>query len=227
MDIDDILRDFDRQTRQKPLVESKLRENDLESLQKSWISERACPELLEYQTALLERILTRIRHQVEFIELNSIELQSHTVKDIKLQLMLVESELERVNFLIRGYLRTRLRKIDKFTLSIYNNEQSLKKLSPQELGYMDGHFKALSSLFNNQFLSHLPENLQPLDDTEGGISMIVEPDLEEAVFVRVLNTISNAVLVGNEEVELDQDGIYVMRYSSVRPHIHSGDVILI
>jgi len=107
---DDILRDFERDARPNEANQTKLKENDLQELTQAWISERMAPELLEYKDALIERILSRIREQVEFIELNSIELQTQE-KDIKLQLMIIESELDRVNFILRSYLRTRLSKV--------------------------------------------------------------------------------------------------------------------
>lgn len=46
---------------------------------------------------------------MEYIEINSMNLSQHP--DTKLKLLIVETELERVKFLIRGYLRQRLAKV--------------------------------------------------------------------------------------------------------------------
>jgi GINS complex subunit 4 len=70
-----------------------------------------------------------------FIEENTIDMRPEE-KDLKLKLLIVESELERVKFLIRGYLRMRLAKIDKYTLYIQQNEGLLKRLSTEEVQYM-------------------------------------------------------------------------------------------
>lgn len=70
-----------------------------------------------------------------FIEENTIDMRPEE-KDLKLKLLIVESELERVKFLIRGYLRMRLSKIDKYTLYIQQNEGLLKRLSTEEVQYM-------------------------------------------------------------------------------------------
>lgn len=110
LDIDDILRDFEREVRPKSAGEAQRKQQDLQELTQSWISERMSPELLEYKGELLDRVLQRVRGQIEFIETNSIELQKQE-KDIKLQLMVVETELDRVNFLLRSYLRARLSKV--------------------------------------------------------------------------------------------------------------------
>lgn len=110
VDFDDILREFERDARPNESGQTRLKEDDLQELTQAWISERMSPELLDYKDSLIERILSRIREQVELIELNSIELQTQE-KDIKLQLMIIESELDRVNFILRSYLRTRLSKV--------------------------------------------------------------------------------------------------------------------
>ncbi|ODQ81203.1 hypothetical protein BABINDRAFT_34054 [Babjeviella inositovora NRRL Y-12698] len=201
------------------------KQDDLTRLMQLVVNERMAPDVLEYEEELLERILARTRLQIEFIEINSLELQLE--KDIKLQLMIVELELERVNYLIRTYLRTRLSKIDKFTVYITKNGDMVKRLSPSEVSYMRKHFEILTTLYKKQFLSRLPELLQLLDDTGGGISMIEEPDLDKPVFVKVVKTISHSIDVNNEEVELLQDGIYVLRYSAIRLYIMIGDIKLI
>lgn len=115
VEFDDILREFERDSRPNEANQIKLKEDDLQELTQAWISERMAPELLEYKDLLIERVLSRIREQVEYIELNSIELQTQE-KDIKLQLMIIESELDRVNFILRSYLRTRLSKVSIYTL---------------------------------------------------------------------------------------------------------------
>ncbi|CDR41507.1 CYFA0S07e02982g1_1 [Cyberlindnera fabianii] len=223
---DDILRDFDRDTRPEGFDLTELKRRDLAELTQAWISERMCPELLDYKEDLLERLLERIRQQVEFIEMNSIELQT-AEKDIKLHLMIVESELDRVNFLIRSYLRTRLSKIDKYTVHIRTSEDVVKRLSAEETTYMENHFKALVQLYNSLFLSQMPEHLQALDDTGGGMSMIEEPDMDSPVFVKMLDDVVDTIYIGDEEIDLVGGGIYLIRYSAVRSHVLDGRAILI
>ncbi|ANZ76905.1 BA75_03992T0 [Komagataella pastoris] len=227
MDIDDILKAFDQETSRPQRSQSKLYSQDYDSLKKAWINERTSPELLHYEVDLMERILKRIRQQMEFIELNSIELQSSEEKDIKLLLVIIESELDRVNFVVRSYLRTRLDKIDKFTIYIHNEQQELKKLSPEETEYMNRHLEILVELYNKQFLSKLPESLHTLDDTSGGISMIESPDLSKSVFIRVLKDIEIPIVIGGEEIDMKQDEIYVLSYRLVKDLIQAEEVALI
>ncbi|CCH43448.1 DNA replication complex GINS protein [Wickerhamomyces ciferrii] len=211
---DDILRDFERDSRPNEANITKLKEDDIQELTQAWISERMSPELLDYKDSLIERLLSRIREQVEYIELNSIELQTQE-KDIKLQLMIIESELDRVNFILRSYLRTR------------NDEDIVKRLSEHETAYMEKHFASLIQLYNSLFLSQLPQHLQALDDTSGGQSMIEEPNFQKPVFLKVLEDIPQNIAIGDEEIELTKGNIYLIRYSAIQKYVHSGDVALI
>lgn len=223
MNIDDILDQLQPQGALKP-KDFNLAKEDVNKLKRAWINERMSPELLNFETALLDRIMERVRTQMEYIEENTLELQG---SDIKVKLLIVESELERIKFLIRNYLRIRLTKIDKFTLYIQTDEDQLNKLSEKEVDYMNRHAAILHNLYKSQFLSTLPEQLQQLDDTSGGISMIEEPDLDRAVFIRVLNDVPEPISVGNDQVDLQKGNIYTLRYSSIIPYIKTGDVEIV
>ncbi len=103
----------------------------------------------------------------------------------------------------------------------------VSRLSEQETAYMEKHFEALLQLYNSLFLSSLPQHLQALDDTSGGISMIEEPNLKRPAFVKVMRDIPEGIVIGEEEIELTVGNIYLIRYSAVQKYVHSGDVVLI
>ena len=63
MDIDDILADVSREAEPQ---ESR----DLQELTRAWVAERVAPEILPYPDALMERVLERIRRQVQFFSAN-------------------------------------------------------------------------------------------------------------------------------------------------------------
>jgi GINS complex subunit 4 len=139
-------------------------------------------------------------------------------------LVILQTELERFKFLVRSFLRARIAKacsphpyqlnvladkktqIDKHAL--HYRDLSLSDpaiLSPLEQQYLQSHQALLSSHYHASFLSSFPENLQKLDDTAGGISMIDKPDEDCAVFCRILR-VAGTVEVNSEsgvsEVEL-------------------------
>lgn len=223
IDIDDIINDLREDSRRRDDYWDG--EKSVARLKTAWINERMAPELLDFEADLLDKIMVKVRDQVLFIEEQSMNLQWGT--DLKFTLLLVESELERIKFLVRGYLRTRLAKIDKYTVLINGNEGLLLKMSQSERSYMQRHFHILKELYKDQFLSNFPPSLQLLDDSSGGISMVEEPDLEKAVFIRVIEPVEHPITVGQDRVLLERGGIYVLRYSAVSRLLKSGVVELV
>ena len=85
------------------------------------INERMAPELLPYKQDLMSTVLTMMSNQQQYL------LESHEYGDMngdsgvlsgdfKLQLMIIETDLERLNYIVRLYIRTRLSKLNKFTI---------------------------------------------------------------------------------------------------------------
>ena len=67
-----------------------------------------------------------------------------------------------------------------------------------------------------------------MDDTAGGISMIEQPDLDEAVFVRALSDVPEIVVVGTDiAFEMRRGDIFVVRWSAVREAVEKGEAELI
>lgn len=233
MEIDDILADFERDTRGSSIESS----TDLrQQLVTAMLNERMAPDLLPYKHTLMARILRGIQDQQQFL-LDSYEYGDSNAEagvislDFKLQLMIIETDIERLSYLVRLYVRTRLAKIDDFTIYYINKTaeetggQSL--LSDPEKNYMHGHFKILNQLYNNSFLKKFPNFLTLLDDTTGGENMVTTPDLDQPVFIRVVCNDTILLHLGNDELELAKDGIYVVRYRLIMKYLELGDVVLI
>lgn len=85
----------------------------------------------------------------------------------------------------------------------------------------------MSELFKNQFLSSLPESLQKLDDETDGFSMVEQPSMNKAVFIRVVEDGVLPIKAGPDEIDMDRGSIHVFRYNTVRKLIQSGQVQLI
>ena len=57
--------------------------------------------------------------------------------------------------------------------------------------------------------------------------MVVSPDLDKAVFVRVIaQDIELSLRVGGDIVTLEPNGIYALRYSAISKYLQSGVVEL-
>ena len=188
------------------------------------VNERMAPEVLPFATDVMARALLGLERQQQWLlDCHELEL---TDLDFKLQLMVAETEIERLNYLVRVYLRTRLAKLDRFT-AFYLMDQQLV-LSEDEVDYVTRHFRMLNRLYTESFLKRMPAELALLDDNKGGEQMVETPDLDQPVFFQYVGTVLVELELGGEDVlELHQGGIYVARYAAIKPYLETNDVILI
>ncbi|EKG21237.1 GINS complex subunit Sld5 [Macrophomina phaseolina MS6] len=120
--------------------------------------------------------------------------------------------------------------IDKHPLHILTTPETLAYLSRPERQYLEQHQALLSQHYAASFLSSFPPQLQRLDDKAGGISMIDTPDLDTAVFCRVLRDIGVVSVGGvdeDREVEMKRGDVLVVRWRVVRERVLAGDIELI
>ncbi|PYH65629.1 putative GINS DNA replication complex subunit Sld5 [Aspergillus vadensis CBS 113365] len=115
MDIDDILASVDR-TADTSTPESTALDHQL--LTRFWVAERAVAELLPWPTSLMERMMERVRRQIESIEdlaASSTDPITHhqtsSAATSNLTLSILQSDLSRTQYLIRSLLRQRLSKL--------------------------------------------------------------------------------------------------------------------
>ncbi|KAI0025502.1 hypothetical protein F4780DRAFT_721483 [Xylariomycetidae sp. FL0641] len=216
MDIDDILREVDPGSDAIP-EETR----DLQALTRAWVAERSAPELLDWPAdRLFERINDRIKHQIEKVE----EMTGDMDPKTNFALIVIQTELERFKYLVRSYLRARIAKLDKHTLHYLSTPALRARLSETEQAYATRHQAMLHNHYLSSFLSSFPQSLQNLNDTAGNISMIDTPDLDTAVFLRLL---ANTVVQGRGT---DRDGsiqgrngdIVILRWSDAKPLVDSG-----
>jgi len=225
MDIDDLLAEVS--------VDATAEETrDWQELTRCWVAERVAPALLPWPSALLERVLDRIRRQIELVEDQTGNMDPKT----NFTLIILQTELERCKFLVRSFLRARLKKIDAHPLHIQEQHvASVASLQPllssSEYQYLGSHQSLVSAHYASAFLAQFPPSLQRIDDTTGGISMIDQPDEDKAVFVRVLRDIGTMVVEGTDRrFEMKRGDIWVVRWSAIRAWAvgsGTGDVELI
>lgn len=202
------------------------RSSDLSELKNAWVTERMAPDILPYKQELLSIIRQRINEQMEFIEERSISLNSDV--DVKIHLLIVESELERIKFLVRGYLRARLAKLDKHAIHIVQSIDDYgANLSEGEKSYVARQVSILGKLHGSQFLDGFPQELRAIDDSIGSTPVVQKPDLNKTVCVFVNETIPTPILVGNDELDMEKGNVYAIRYSAVEPYIRDGSIRLI
>ncbi|TKW59262.1 DNA replication complex GINS protein SLD5 [Colletotrichum tanaceti] len=221
MDIDDILREVDPVSHSVP-PETR----DLQALTRAWVAERSAPELLEWPAdGLFERVNDRIKRQIEKVEDMTGDMDPKT----NFALIVIQTELERFKFLVRSYLRARIAKIDKHALHYLSSPALRARLSSTELAYATRHQALLHNHYLSSFLSSFPAQLQNLNDTAGNISMIDGPDLDTAVFVRLLRDVDvQGRGTDSDGVAMGREGdILILRWSSAKPVVDAGDAELV
>ncbi|KAF2835635.1 GINS complex, Sld5 component [Patellaria atrata CBS 101060] len=221
MDIDDILADVSHDA-------TPTETRELQELTRAWVAERVAPEILPYPERLMENVLERIRKQIELVE----EQTGNMDPKANFRLIILQTELERFKFLVRSFLRARIAKIDKFPIHHLTDTSTISRLSASETQYLRAHHVLLSNHYQSSFLSQFPTALQRLDDTIGGISMIDAPDLDTAVFCRILRDLGKMLIEGKDrehhrELDLKRGEIFIVRWSSIKESVFAGDIELV
>jgi GINS complex subunit 4 len=196
----------------------------LDDLVQAWVAERTAPELLPYEQRLVDRVADLLHKQIEHVEETS-GMDART----GFALVIIQTEMERVKYIVRSYLRARIAKIDKYALYILRTPEQLARLSHLERQYLQKHQAVLERHFQSAFLRDLPDtsNLRRIDDTTAaGVSMVTAPDMKKAVFCRVLKE-ANEVRVANEKEELAKGSTVLLRYEAVKGLVADGSVVLI
>ncbi|EWZ91502.1 hypothetical protein AU210_001115 [Fusarium oxysporum f. sp. radicis-cucumerinum] len=221
MDIDDILHQVDPTSHRIP---SETR--DLQALTRLWVAERSAPELLEWPTdGLFERVNARIKSQIEKVEDMTGDMDPKT----NFALIVIQTELERYKFLVRSFLRARMAKIDKHTLHYLSTQELRDRMSPTEAAYATRHQALLHNHYLSSFLASFPQQLQNLNDTAGNISMIDSPDLDTAVFVRMLRDKDVYGKGTDDDITLPAKNgdVLILRWSSAKHMVDVGDAELV
>jgi GINS complex subunit 4 len=181
---------------------------------------------------LIERCTNRIKQQIELVERMTGDMDPKT----NFSLIIIQTEVERWKFLIRSFLRARISKIDKHTLHYLSTPALQERLSEMEVAYATRHQQLLHNHYLASFLGSFPGNLQNLNDTAGGISMIGGPDEDAGVFVRGLGNREGGggtVIVrgrgrdGDGEVEVERGEVVVARWSDVRELVEKGEMEMV
>ncbi|KAG0270029.1 GINS complex subunit [Actinomortierella ambigua] len=199
-------------------------EKYLEHLTQAWVNERAAPEILPYEQEAVQGLLDKIDQQLGVID----DLDEGNDSAIIL-LIIYQTELERVKYVLRGYLRARISKIERFGQYLLESNEMKSRLSPAEQTYVESYIRLTMKHFNSSFLNEFPPSLQQQDDVvfDRRISMVSKPNLSEAVFCRVVKPIGDWELDAEETVVLAPGQIYIFRYEHIRPLLLQGQVELI
>ncbi|RUS23201.1 hypothetical protein BC937DRAFT_90785 [Endogone sp. FLAS-F59071] len=135
-------------------------------LMQHWINERNAPEILEYKKDIIDHLMQLLEEKAALVQKDLF-----ASVDSKFMCMLYQMEMERVKFLIRSYLRTRLSKIERHTLHILRSDRYRGRLSYDETLYAEQYHRLVEKHQFSSFLYTLPQAQQKQDERVGGLSM--------------------------------------------------------
>ncbi|XP_075482546.1 DNA replication complex GINS protein SLD5 isoform X2 [Primulina tabacum] len=206
--------------------ESLLSTTDAELLKRAWKNEKASPEILKFEAALIHRSRQQIQLMEETVEdFNKSGVDSLTVS-------LYQMDLDRTMFLLRSYLRTRLQKIEKYVFHIQKTTELWNQLSRQEQKFarscaedLKHHLKeSVLSKLPNQYQSHLKQSSASEED-----DMVPKPKLDTYVVCRSKKFLGAVLLddSGEEPVNIEADDLYALPYKSIKSLVESGQIDLV
>lgn len=119
--------------------------------------------------------------------------------------------------------------IDKHTLHYLSTDPLRSRLSDIEIAYATRHQALLHNHYLSSFLGSFPQPLQNLNDTAGNISMIDAPDLEAAVFIRLLRdtTVESKGVDADGSLDAKDGSILILRWSDAKPLVQKGAAELV
>ena len=140
-----------------------------------------------------------------------------------------QMEVDRIRFIISSYLRTRLEKIEAFTAHLlkrdretFNEEDRL--MSPGEMEFAESFMKNLKEHCHKEALKYMHTVLA--DFGEGVRAMEVKPNLNSAVFIRMVKTV-NDIIVCDQPVNLQAGSRHLLPFKNVMDLVNNGSALLI
>ncbi|EIW52785.1 GINS complex Sld5 component [Trametes versicolor FP-101664 SS1] len=201
-------------------------ETPFQQLIRHWMNERHAPDILPGQEALLSRLLDHIRKQSNDVEL--LRADPDSSEEEHFRIMLVQTEVERVKFVIRSYIRTRLHKIEKHARYISSTPEIHEKLSKAELDHARRYSQLVEYHFNQSVLQSLPEQQRSMEDNVAFMPpMTAEPDKLRPVFAHALQDCPPMRLPDGTMSEMQRGQISLVPYYVVEQLLLRGEVELV
>lgn len=195
-------------------------------LMRHWQDERHAPDILPFQGEVVERALQLLGEQGELVL--RLQTRDDTSEEEHFKMMLVQTEMERVKFVVRSYLRTRLYKIEKYAPYLLSTPEIQPRLSAMELAHAAKYGDLIAAQFHSAVLVNLPESMRGLtDDAPYMPSIITPPDKSVGVFAHTRASCQGMRLPDGTLENWNKGGFKLIQYRSIEGALRSGDVELV
>lgn len=213
------------------VLEALVSTTDVELLKRAWRNEKAAPEILRFETHLIDRVAGQL------------QLMEETVDDFvesgidPLTVSLYQMDLDRTQFLLRSYLRIRLQKIEKFMFHILKTNELHDRLSKQEKNFTRRYSEVIGKHLEESVLLNLPDNYQSLlrqSTTSEEDDMVPEPQMDAFVVCRAREYVgpselqdSNKSLATDLLMEMEPGELFFIPFKRIKKLLENGKVDLV
>ncbi|CAN1356393.1 DNA replication complex GINS protein SLD5 [Linum perenne] len=200
---------------------------DVELLKIAWRNEKAAPEILPYEAALIHRI----KEQIELAEQN-VEISESNGED-PLTISLYQMDLDRTQFLLRSYLRVRIQKIEKYIFHIVKTDEYFSRLSKLEQAFAKRCTDDMGAHLKETVLSKLPDNYQSelkQSTTSEEDDMVPAPRLDSFVICKAKQFLSGLDFepeYSTEITEMEPDLLTFVCYKFIKKPFENGKIDLV
>ncbi|KAK8854666.1 hypothetical protein IAR55_003405 [Kwoniella newhampshirensis] len=207
------------------LLEEELREmeemDDVKRMGMIWVKERGTNDIMGWEGDLIDGLFDKLEQQQKMV--TTLRSDPQTSEEEHFKLMLVQTEMERVKYLVRSYVRTRLHKIEKYSQYITLTPSIHHLLSGAELSHARRYTELLHTHYQHSVLDSLPEWLRKMDDTYGdGLSMVTKPNKNMPVLIYCRRDCGEITLEGGERAALARGTTHLVKYRLVDRWISLG-----
>ncbi|XP_045760495.1 DNA replication complex GINS protein SLD5 [Maniola jurtina] len=199
-------------------------ETVLKRLQSAWQNERLSPEILPHRNDMVECMLGQIQHM---------ERNINKLPKTDLRVWIHKMELNRIKYIICNYLKTRLNKIEKYCISIVNDEKQriesgTNYLTPSELMYAQEYLVNMENHLKDTVLNLVPSNVRTFELNK----MAIYPNMQSHIFLKANDTIHGIILedlIGDqdEEIDLEEGSQHILQYKPIADLVKNGKVQLV
>ena len=195
--------------------------DDLRELETAGLNERFAPELLPHRDELVRRVRAAVDAQQEVI--------ADLSQEDALLRMIYDTELERTQYLLRTYLRTRILKIQQQALHLARDPDAQALLADSEAAFAEKYASMYQEHVDREAwslvdTSRLPETLKTITSIK---QLVSPPEVGVHVFCKATRDVEPFNIDGTTDmVDLEKDTVALLPYAPLRPFIEKGWVEL-
>ncbi|OTF75997.1 hypothetical protein BLA29_002963 [Euroglyphus maynei] len=183
-------------------------------------NENESPELLEYEDTIVDCMIEQIEHMENNISRLKNKLDTFCIEQHR-------TEIDRLQYTVNVYLRTRIKKIEQNCTAMIkilksDQQRAQKLMSAGEMKYLDSYFMNVENYLSESVMGKL--NI-PINDASHTFSLLELPQDDKEifnntyVFVKALK--KTDVMINGEDGEqetitLEPNSIHFLPYSSIR-----------